>query len=217
MKRLLIVLTAAILALCSVSGSASAQYLIGRWALGVDAGANYWISDYNQYMVGYGGQAVVRYEIAKYFGLGLTAGYEVLKTNQSTPLEAGAYASYIKMNAVPVSVVAFFHFYQRKMVNPYVFIGAGMMWYQRWGIGLDPPVDGAWHTSYVVPVGFGIESFINNDVSFDASVGFTNTSGDVDARSGGMNGYVTAKIGFNFYLNEGPPHKPAPKPPPVRF
>jgi len=217
MKRLLTVLTAAILALCFVCGSANAQYLVGRWALGVDAGANYWISDYNEYMVGYGGQIVARYEIARYFGLGLSAGYEVLKTNQSTPLEAGAYASYIKMNAIPISVVAFIHFYPRKMVNPYVYAGAGMMMYQRWGIGLDPPVDGAWHSSYMIPVGFGIESFINNDVSFDASVGFVNTSGDVDARSGGLNGYVTAKIGVNFYLNEGPPHRPSPKPAPVRF
>jgi len=217
MKRLPAILTAALLSLCFACGSADAQYLVGRWAIGIDGGANYWITDYNEYKVGIGGQVVARYEIARYFGLGLVAGYEVLKTNQSTPLESGAYASYIKMNAIPVSIVAFIHFYPRKMVNPYVYVGAGMMMYQRWGIGLDPPVDGAWHSSYIIPVGFGIESFINNDVSIDASVGFTNTSADVDARAGGFNGYATAKIGVNFYLNQGPPHRPSPKPTPVRF
>jgi hypothetical protein len=218
MKRLPTILTAAILALFLVCGSANAQYLIGRWAIGIDGGANYWITDYNEYKVGFGGQVVARYEIARYFGLGLAAGYEVLKTNQSKPLNAGAYASYMKANAIPVSVVAFIHFYPRKTVNPYVYIGAGMLMYQRFGIGTAPPVDGAWNSSYMIPAGFGIESFVNNDISIDASVGFTNIGNDVDARTtSSFKGYASARVGVNFYLNEGPPHRPSPRPAPVRF
>jgi hypothetical protein len=218
MKRLLTAFSAAMLFLCFAGSQANAQYLIGRWAIGIDGGANYWITDYNEYKVGIGGQAVVRYEIARYFGLALAGGYEVLKTNQSTPLGAGVYASYIKANAIPISILAYIHFYPRKMVNPYVYFGAGMLMYQRWGIGLDPPVDGAWHSSYMIPVGFGIESFLNNDISLDAAIGFTNTSNDVDARTtSAIKGYATARIGLNFYLNSGPPHRPARRPAPVRF
>jgi len=218
MKRLPAALTAAILTLCFACGTANAQYLVGRWALGIDAGANYWITDYNEYKVGFGGQVVARYEIARYFGLGLAAGYEVLQTNQSTPLNPGAYASWIKMNAIPISLNAYFHFYPAKKVNPYFFVGAGLFMYQRYGIGTAPPVDGAWHSTYMIPLGFGVESFINKDVSIDASIGFTYTPDDVDARtSGAINGYAIARVGVNFYLNEGPPHKPAPKPAPARF
>ncbi len=218
MKRLPVVLTAMIFSLCFASGPAKAQNLIGRWAIGIDAGANYWITDYNEYKVGFGGQVVARYEMARYFGLGLAGGYEVLKTNQSTPLEPGVYANYMKVNAIPISVVVFIHFYPRKTINPYVYIGAGMLFYQRWGVGLAPPVDGAWNSSYMIPAGFGIESFINNDISIDASVGFTDIGNDVDARTtSSFKGYASARVGLNFYLNEGLPRRQAPRPAPVRF
>ena len=218
MKRLFTILTAALLSLCAVCGTAKSQNLLGRWAIGVDAGANYWVTDYNEYKVGFGGQVVARYEIARYFGLGLTAGYELLKTNQSVPLNTGAYASYMTVNAIPVSAVAFIHFFPRKTVNPYVSIGAGMLMYQRTGIGTAPPVDGTWNFSYMIPAGFGIESFINNDISIDGSVGFTMIGNDVDARTtSSFKGYASARIGLNFYLNEGPPYRQNPKPTPVRF
>jgi hypothetical protein len=181
-------------------------------------GPNYWITDYNDYRVSFGGQVVARYEIARYFGLGLAAGYEVLKTNQTTPLNPGAYASYIKANVIPVSVVAFLHFFPRRSVNPYVYLGGGMMMYQRFGIGTADPVDGAWHSSYVIPVGFGVESFLNNDISIDGAVGFTNTANNVDARTtSSFKGYASARVGINFYLNDGPARRPASRPAPVRF
>ncbi|HTR99966.1 MAG TPA: outer membrane beta-barrel protein [Bacteroidota bacterium] len=213
MKRLPAIITAAVLLLLVTGGTARAQYLVGRWALGIEGGANYWITDYDEYKFGFGGQLTARYEIARYFGLGIVGGYEVLKTNQSVPLNPGAYASYIKANAIPVSVVAFIHFYPRKTVNPYVYIGGGMLMYQRFGIGTAAPVDGAWHTSYVIPAGFGIESFLNNDISITGSVGFANIGNDVDARTtSAFKGYATARIGLCFYLNEGPPHRPPPRP-----
>jgi len=213
MKRLPTFMTAAALLVLAACGTAQAQYLVGRWALGIEGGPNYWITDYNEYKFGVGGTVTARYEIARYFGLGISGGYEVLKTNQSKALNPGAYASYMKANAIPVSVVAFIHFYPRKTVNPYVYIGAGMLMYQRLGIGTAPPVDGSWNTSYVIPVGFGVESFLNNDISITGSVGFDNIGNDVDARTtSAIKGYATARIGVNFYLNEGPPHRPAPRP-----
>jgi hypothetical protein len=218
MKRFAIILSTAAFSLFFLCGTANAQNLLGRWAIGVDAGANYWITDYNEYKVGFGGQVVARYEIAPYFGLGLAAGYELLKTNQSTPLGPGVYASYIKVNAIPISAVAFIHFFPRKTVNPYVSIGAGLLMYQRTGVGTAPPVDGSWNFSYMIPAGFGIESFINNDISIDGAVGFTMIGNDVDARTtSSFKGYASARIGLNFYLNEGPPRRQTTKPAPVRF
>jgi hypothetical protein len=218
MKRFPAILTAAIISLFIMRGTGNAQNLLERWAIGVDAGANYWITDYNQYKVGFGGQVVARYELARYFGLGLAAGYEQLKTNQSTPLEPGAYASYIKANAIPISAVAFIHFFPRKAINPYVSIGAGLLLYQRTGVGTAFPVDGSWNSSYMIPAAFGIESFIDNDISIDGSVGFTMIGNDVDARTtSSFKGYASARIGVNFYLNEGPARRQTPKPAPVRF
>jgi hypothetical protein len=218
MKWLHIILSTAAFSLFFLCGTANAQNLLGRWAIGIDGGANYWITDYNEYKVGFGGQVVARYEIAQYFGLGLAAGYELLKTNQSTPLEHGVYASYIKVNAIPISAVAFIHFFPRKTVNPYVYIGAGLLMYQRTGVGTAPPVDGSWNSSYMIPAGFGIESFINNDISIDGAVGFTMIGNDVDARTtSSFKGYASARIGLNFYLNEGPPRRQTAKPAPVRF
>jgi|GEM_PF-2905423 len=218
MKRHYVILTAFIVTLFFAGGSASAQNLVGRWALGIDAGPNYWITDYNDYRVSFGGQVVARYEIARYFGLGLSAGYEILKTNQTTPLDPGAYASYMKANVIPVSIVAYLHFFPRKSVNPYVYLGGGMMMYQRFGIGTADPVDGAWHSSYVIPVGFGVESFLNNEMSIDAAVGFANTANNVDARTtSSFKGYASARIGLNFYLNDGQARRPASNPAPVRF
>lgn len=221
MKRLPAILTSAIVSLLFLCGTTKAQNLEGRWALGVDAGANYWITDYDQFKVGFGGQVVARYEIARYFGLGLAAGYEILKTNQSKPLEPGVYAGYIRVDAIPVSVVAFIHFYPRKTINPYVYFGGGILLYQRTALGVTsppPPLDGSWTSSYMVPAGFGIESFINNDVSIDGSVGFTLIGNDVDLRAtSSFKGYASARIGVNFYLNQGPPRRQTPKPAPVRF
>jgi hypothetical protein len=70
----------------------------------------------------------------------------------------------------------------------------------------------------MIPAGFGIESFINNDISIDASVGFTDIGNDVDARTtSSFKGYASARVGLNFYLNEGLPRRQAPRPAPVRF
>ena len=59
---------------------------------------------------------------------------------------------------------------------------------------------------------------IRDSLSLDASVGFANTGNDVDARTtSSFKGYASARIGINFYLNDGPPHRPGPSPAPVKF
>ena len=207
MNRLAAPFFAVVLIVCFSSETSRAQTLLDRWSLGIHAGVNYWVTDYNQYKIGTGANMQVRYDPVRYLGLGLSAGYEILKTNQSVPLEAGTYASYMKLNAIPLAFIMTLHFYPRKTVNPYVYAGFGAIMFERTnGIAAVYPVDNKWRTSYMIPAGFGIEAFTSSSTSFDASLGFSNFSDWVDARTTtSFKGYMALKLGFNFYLNEGAP------------
>ena len=129
MKRLVLAVTVGIS--CLACGTAHSQYLLGRWSLGIHGGPNIWITDYDTYKLGGGADVVLRYQTGRYFALGFSAGYEDLKTFQRKPLEDGTYANYMKLNAVPVSVLGFVHFFPKKSVNPYVYFGGGILAYQR--------------------------------------------------------------------------------------
>jgi outer membrane protein OmpA-like peptidoglycan-associated protein len=171
---------------------------MGRWALGLHGGANYFITDYNTLKMGPGGEIFVRYGLQRYFSLGLAAGYEVLKTEQSTLLDG--YQGYMRLNSFPVSVVGYFHLLPQKKFNPYLYLGAGVLVYQRGPTSVYPR-DGKTRLSYQVPVGFGFEAFVARDIAVDVSAGFTDVGNWIDARkSGTINGYATAKAGLNFYL-----------------
>lgn len=205
MNRLVIPIIAVALIVCFAGNTSRAQTILDRWSLGIHAGVNYWITDYNEYKIGTGGNLQLRYDPARYLGLGLSAGYEILKTNQSVPLESGAYASYMKLNAIPVAFIVTLHFYPRKTVNPYVYAGFGAIMFERTNdIAAVDPVDNKWRTSYMIPAGFGIEAFTSSAMAFDASVGFANFADWADARpTTSFKGYLSLKLGVNFYLNEG--------------
>jgi len=188
---------------CLACGSAHSQYLLGRWSLSITGGPNLWISDYNKYKMGAGADAVLRYQPGRYFAVGLSAGYEELKTFQSKPLEEGFYANYMKLNAVPVSVLGFIHFFPKKTFNPYVYFGGGVIAYQRTnGFLVEYPVDNKWRMSYLIPVGIGADIFTSNKVALDVHTGFASFGKWVDARpTSPVKGYASAKIGFTFFFN----------------
>jgi hypothetical protein len=195
--------------ICFATGKSNTQTLLDRWSLGVYAGANYWITDYNQYHGGGGTSVQLRYDIVRYFALGVSAGYEILKTYQSVPLDAGTYANYMRINAIPVALVGTVHFYPRKALNPYVYAGIGAFVFQR-NDGVPPqgPIDKVWRISYMVPVGVGVEDFISRNASIDARLAFANFANWVDARPlSAFKGYLSVKLGLNFYLNEGAPRR----------
>ena len=178
-----------------------AQLSAGRWALGLHGGANYWITDYNTLKIGPGGDLFLRYGLHKYFSLGIMGGYEVLKTEQTTALEAGAFRGYMRVTAIPAALVGYIHLYPRRSFSPYLYIGGGAMMYQRGTEGGAYPLDGKWRYSYFVPVGLGFESFASSGVAFDLSVGGANVGNWIDARkTKAINGYLTAKAGLNFYF-----------------
>ncbi|MEW6511747.1 MAG: OmpA family protein [Bacteroidota bacterium] len=194
-------LIAIILLVCCAGASARAQSTVGRWSLGLHGGGNYWVTDYNKLKIGPGGDAFIRYGFHRFFSLGIVGGYEVLKTEQTTSLGAGAFQGYMRMNSVPVALVAYIHLLPRRTVNPYLYIGGGALMYQRGKEGGAYPIDGKWRYSYLGTAGLGLEAFMSNDISFDLSVGAVNIGNWTDARkSSTINGYATAKAGLNFYF-----------------
>jgi outer membrane protein OmpA-like peptidoglycan-associated protein len=185
--------------LCLVVDVAPAQNSTGRWALGLHGGANYYISDYNTLKVGPGGEIFLRYGLQRYFSLGLAAGYEILKTEQTVPL--GGFGGYMRLKSYPISLVGYFHLRPFQKFNPYLYLGGGALVYQRGPSTSSYPLDGQTRISYMIPAGIGFEAFIAHDVAIDLSAGFTNVGGWIDARKASpINGYVTAKGGVNFYL-----------------
>lgn len=159
-----------------------------------------WISDLNKQTLGAGGDLTLRYGISRAFALGLVAGFEDLKSKQSPQLSDLSY-TYLKLNAFPVSLVAYFNLAPRRQFSPYLFIGGGMMFYQRLaGTGIYAP-DNKFQSTYIVPVGIGLEMFTSKKFSITIEGGFTNFSDKTDLRENkSLDGYVTAKAGINFYL-----------------
>ena len=184
-----------------------AQDLQGRWALGFHGGGNMWINDYNTRVIGEGGDIMVRYGITRAFSAGLLAGYEELKSNQVPTLDG---VSYLKLQAIPISFVGWFHLAHARTFNPYLYFGAGAMLYKRQdgnGTGL---TGGQFKTSILVPVGAGFEVFASRDISIAVDAGYRVVDSYTDGRNAGkLKGYATAKAGVNFYIGTSNSEKEA--------
>jgi outer membrane protein OmpA-like peptidoglycan-associated protein len=200
MKNFYRLLCGALLAASLIAAQGYAQNNTGRWSIGFHGGGNYWITDYEQLKIGAGGEAFLRYGLHRYFSLGIVGGYEVQKTAQPKPQNPGSFSGYMRLSSIPVALMGYIHLYPRRSFSPYIYIGAGALFYQR-GPGNTYPTDDKWRISYLVPVGLGFETHVARDVTFDVSAGFANEGNWIDARkSGTINGYLTAKAGVNFYF-----------------
>jgi outer membrane protein OmpA-like peptidoglycan-associated protein len=197
-KRYFRVLGIVLCVMLLVSLSA-AQSVSGRWAIGVLGGGNVWINDLNELKFGPGGSLTVRYNFTPMFSLGLSGGYEVLKSGQDPPLPGLAY-TYLRTETYPVSLSGYFRLAPNSKVSPYFRVGGGMMWYNRkTAYGLPAP-DDTKHTSYIIPVGFGVEAFVTNSVALTLDFSATNFSNDVDLRDNNSpDGALSAKIGFTWF------------------
>jgi outer membrane protein OmpA-like peptidoglycan-associated protein len=200
MKRGFTLLLSAALLLSLFPSAGAGQNTVGRWVLGMHGGLNYYLSDYDSKKIGPGGEIAIRYGINPYFSLGLLAGYEVLKTEQTVSAPGVPFVGYMRLSSIPVSLAAYWHLAPRRRVNPYLYANLGALMYQR-GPGATYPVDGQSRMSYLAGVGGGIEAFIDRSASIDVSAGFTNVGEWIDYyKAGGLNGYFTLKGGVNFYF-----------------
>jgi outer membrane protein W len=163
-------------------GGAAAQNVGGRWAIGALGGGNVWISDLNQMKFGLGGSVSVRYGFTPVFSIGFLGGLEVLKSAQDVALSGLPY-TYLRVNAYPVALSAYFRLAPNSLVSPYVRIGGGMMFYTRATAGGAPAPDDQVHTTYMIPIGIGIEAFTARNFAIDVELGATNFSDNLDLRA----------------------------------
>ena len=178
--------------------SGFAQDTKGRWVFGVHVGGNMWMNDYNKRLVGDGGELMLRYGISRAFSAGFLVGFEELKSNQDPALNT---VSYMKLNAIPAALVAWFHLVPGKSADPYIYVGAGAMVYKRSASGSALPADTKFSTSVLVPVGIGLEVFAAKSISIIVDAGYRVTDDYPDGiKNGKIDGYGVAKVGVNFYF-----------------
>jgi outer membrane protein OmpA-like peptidoglycan-associated protein len=194
-------LLALILSISVLAGSSFAQSTVGKWSLGLHGGVNLFVNDYNKRKIGPGGELMLRYGIDRYFSLGLLAGFEELKSKQE-PMFLNL--DYLKLNAFPVQLVGWFHLVPGKSLSPYVYVGGGVIFFQRKdGIGNYVP-NKDFKSTYVVPVGIGFEAFASKKLSFSVDAGFRIADDNLDNfKYKAVDSYFAGKAGVNFYLGSG--------------
>lgn len=178
-----------------------AQNLDGKWAIGLRGGGNIWINDLNQRKLGPGAELMLRYGLSRHFSLGLTAGWELLKSSED-PITA---YGHLKDEAVPASLVLWYHFAPGSNLAPYLYFGAGGMMYQRKTAGDVFVPNDKWRSSLHVPVGIGFEAFASKKVSVNLDLGYRILDEWTDYRKGThsnnmFDSYASAKLGLNFYF-----------------
>lgn len=187
--------------LCTLllAGGVAAQNVADRWAIGALGGGNFWISDLNQMKFGPGGTISLRYGVTPVFSVGFLGGMEVLKTNQDPPL-AGFNYSYLRVNAFPVAVSGYFRLAPSSLVSPYIRVGGGLMFYSRKTTGGAPAPDDQMHSTLIIPLGIGIESFTSSNFALDLDLSATNMTDALDLRENSSpDGFLSAKVGFHWF------------------
>ncbi len=193
--------TILVMSLCALmlSGSAVAQNTDGRWAIGVLGGFNTWASDLNVQKFGPGGTLSIRYGLTPVFSLGLSGGLDVLKTFQDGPLPGLPY-SYLHVDAYPISLSGYIRFAPSAKVSPYVRFGGGMMLYDRKTANGVPAPDDQQQSTYIIPVGLGIEAFTSSSFAFDFDLGAMNFTDAMDLRENSSPDFgLSAKVGFHWF------------------
>ncbi len=204
MKRLPILLSVLLAFTFIFQPRASAQYTEGKWMIGLQGGPNYWISDFNKLKFSLGGEFLFAYGLSNYFSLGLSAGYEDVKTTQDPPLanlDYGYTLGTIKLRAVPASILGIFHLSPGSTFSPYIYAGAGAFMFRRMSGTLEYLPDSKYKTSLMIPVGFGFEIFTSRKFALALDFGARSIGDWIDLRRNtSLDGILTAKAGFRFYI-----------------
>jgi hypothetical protein len=176
-----------------------AQDLEDRWSLGLRGGVNLLRNDFNIRKVGSNIETTGRYGLSQSWSLGASLGYEELKSHQ-VPDTLPLPFDYVRLDAFPISLTAWYHPLQGEKISPFIYAGIGAMLYQRWnGVRYFP--DSGVNTTVHVPIGIGMETVLSKDLTFtaDLSYRFLNDLTETFSR-GGPDSYVGLKAGVNFYV-----------------
>ncbi len=203
MKRLIV--TTLVLLFCTCYASLLAQETQGKWALGFHGGANIWYNDFNKTKVSPGGEVMLRYGLSRYASLGISGGYEVFKAQQVPVKVKPNYTyDYFRLDAIPVALQVWVHLAPGKTVSPYLYAGAGGIFYKRKDFANNFVPDNKYKNSLLVPVGVGLEIFASRKVSVILEGGFRMMDDKTDALEYNKNdSWVTGKAGINIFLGSG--------------
>ena len=200
----------AILSLTILAGAVSApaysQDKEGRWAVGFHAGGNLWLNGYNSRAAGAGGGFTLRYGVSDAFSAGLVTGLEVLKSKEDPPF-TGTSLNYLKVNAIPLSLVGWFSLSPGKTINPYYYMGLGVFFYQRettdGGQSVFLP-DKKYRSSLHLPAGIGVETLLSKNLLCTVDLGYGLLDSHVEVPGAGrVSWYATARVGVTFLLGTG--------------
>jgi outer membrane protein OmpA-like peptidoglycan-associated protein len=201
MRRLFILVELSVICIPLLSQTGFSQGFEGRWSMGFHGGANMWINDLNQRKIGLNGEVMLRYGINKYFAAGIVTGYEDLRAGQDPVYPLELPNDFLRLNAIPASLVGWVNLLPDKSTSPYVYAGVGLMFFNRVNGSGDFVPNSEFNTSFYVPLGLGFEAFQSKKLSLAMDIGMRFTNDETDAFSfNNADSYVTAKAGINFYF-----------------
>lgn len=173
------------------------------WSLGLQGGVNLFMTDFNDRRVGPGFSASLRHRLSDAFALGVTAGYEELKAKQ-TPWPAGLRYDYVKLHALPVALQLWTSPWNGARLSPYLYAGAGALFFTREDGGRSVLDRARIHSSFVLPLGLGVELTPSGNTAFTLELGYRLGSDGLETLEGGSpDGYPTVKLGLTLPLGGG--------------
>ncbi len=160
-----------------------------------------WINDLNQRKVGVNGEVMLRYGIDRYFAAGIVVAYEDLRSGQDPVFPKELPNDFLRLNAIPVSLVGWINLFPKRNNSPYVYAGLGLMFFNRLNGRGDFVPSSEFNSSFYVPVGLGFEAFQSEKLSLIVDFGMRFTNDETDAFSfNNSDSYATARAGINFYF-----------------
>jgi len=141
----------------------------GAWSLGGQLGENFWLTEFETRKLGFGAEAYVRYRLSRPISLSFLMGFEVMKAEDSGVTNI---PGYLRLTAFPSSVVATWYLSPEKTFSPYFYAGAGALFFFRADGSGEYYPNKYIRTSFLLPVGFGVEAFTSKKISITGDFGF---------------------------------------------
>jgi len=177
-KTIVFALAALLITIATVNTNAQ----LNNYDLKVGLQANY-VGVWNEFEadgLSYLIRPFIRYELGSMFDLGLGVGYGSLQMK-----DYGGNA--VNASIIPADLRLLFSPIESDSWNPYLYAGAGMVYYSISDMPIDPPpstsIDN--NTDFFVPAGVGAEFAIGDSWLLDVSAGLNVAFTDI------MNGYET--------------------------